>query len=161
VLVPTSVRATAITGHWTLVATNPALHVATAWSSRVSSERLQRADASFDIAWEVVRERPLWAMGEAARSAGRAFTDGSPNIWSWAAISIAAIAAVGAVRDHRRALLLWPLAATLLVCAVSVGASRYRVPTDPFTVALAVATVVAVAQRRAGAAPGATATPPP
>jgi hypothetical protein len=142
VLVPTSLRASAITGHWTLVATNPALHVATAWSSRVSSERLQRADASFAIAWNVVRERPLWALGEAARSAGRAFTDGSPNTWAWAAIAIAAIAAVGAIRDRRRALLLWPLAAALLVCAVSVGASRYRVPTDPFTVALAVATLV-------------------
>jgi hypothetical protein len=147
VLVPTAVRATAITGHWTLVATNPAFHVASAWWSRVSSDRLQRADASFDVAWNVVREHPVWALGEAARSAGRAFTDGSPNAWSLAAIAIAAIAAWGAVRERgHRALLLWPLAGTLLVSAVAVGASRYRIPTDPFTVALAVATLVSASR---------------
>ena len=149
VLVPTAVRATSITGDWTLVATNPALHVANAWWSRVSSERLHRADASFEIAWNVVREDPFWALGEAARSAGRAFSDGSPNLWSLAAVGAAMIAAWGAFRERdRRVLLLWPLACTLLVSAIAVGASRYRVPTDPFTIALAVATLVKASQAR-------------
>jgi hypothetical protein len=154
VLVPTALRATSISGTWTLVATNPSFHVANAWWSRVSSERLQRADASFDVAWNVVREQPVWALGEALRSAGNTFTDGSPNLWSLLAVGAAVVAGWGALRARdRRALLLWPLACALLVSAVSVGASRYRVPTDPFTIALAVATAVNASRSKTGRSP--------
>jgi hypothetical protein len=144
VLVPTALRATSIAGAPTLVATNPALHVATAWWTRVSPDRLARADADFGVAWEIVRADPIWALGQAGASTVRAFTDGAMNAWSVAAIVATGIAAIGAIRRPTAGiLLLWPLAGVVVLSAVAVGASRYRVPTDPFTLALAASAISA------------------